>query len=970
MAEYKFDKETILEKTNRGLEVIRLLYPDCEKAGRFVHFKQREEDTASAIVYLDKQSNTYKVKDFGDSKKPLNAIDLVMDKEVLEFYDACKWIADQFQLEGSTPLSKPSLEIIEAEEGQEDGQYIFNYKPFTKEELKVLGKMVTAEICEKYNFKSCESFIQVKQYKDHEKYGNKLMQIITRSNETYPIFVIDEGQWQKVYQPLNKDKQYRFRYVGEKPKNHVFGLTQIDEYFDGEEPRIYEDSEGEEVDERLDRIIIAGGDRDSINVAALGDCVVWKNSESAQFEYSTYEWLRKRAKALYYIGDIDQTGVREAVAMAKQYIDIKIVWLPDELKDFKYRGKPKKDFKDYVDHYCKKGKEDKFKTKYENLLWQAVPLKFWISKKDKKKRFIGYDLNNIALRKFLQYFGFFRFEEETSKEPFTFVRVDKGIVERKLMHHVSNFPLDYLVKNQHPVPLQNFVYNTSQLGEKHLKQLELIDLNFKDCSYDHQLFFFRNAVWRVTKDGITDHKYGDIEGVHVWKDKILQHDVKINNKPVFKVTKKENGKRDIEILRTDNHFFNYLINTSRVHWKVLGHKPFENKIRQIEENDDLSKEEKAEKISIILEKQEAYRVKNRFNIAEEGLSEDLIQEQKDHLINKLFALGYLFHKQKVADRPWCVFAMDDMKGKEITESNGGTGKSIVFEKAVRHVLLNNQYKAGRDPELFKNKHLYEGTTADTDYALFDDLNSFFPFQRVFSEITGDLAVNPKHGKQYVLPFDQSPKFAMTSNYPLYDADDSTRRRLLYTMFSDYYHYKNKHFRSEHKPTTDIGKVLFSQFDKKEWSDYFNLVAEMLQFYLGEDEKIDCPMEGVDKAQAERKAGGDFVEWADRYFSDENNLDTLIERKILFEACKEDKIKVNQKTFKQRFENWCISRDYVFNPMRFRDKEGKRIRSSQNGMNGAECFYIETPEGALKNKGKTTPPPPKVEPDEDTDDLPF
>jgi hypothetical protein len=48
-------------------------------------------------------------------------------------------------------------------------------------------------------------------------------------------------------------------------------------------------------------------------------------------------------------------------------------------------------------------------------------------------------------------------------------------------------------------------------------------------------------------------------------------------------------------------------------------------------------------------------------------------EQKLHLINKIYCIGYLLHTGIKYCKPWCVFAMDN-KISETGESNGGSGK--------------------------------------------------------------------------------------------------------------------------------------------------------------------------------------------------------------------------------------------------------------------------------------------------------
>lgn len=965
----KIDKQVLYDGTNGGLDVIRRLYPECEKGNRFVHFKIRNEDTPSANVFKG-DKGIYLVNDHGSGDKPMNPIDLVMHKHGLSFIDACKWIAQEFNLNGFSKFSKPGIEVKEADPDQKAGQYIFEYKDFTEDELKVLGPLVTAKVAEKFNFKSCVQFIQVKQYQDHERYGNKLMQIITRSTDQYPVFVIDEGSWQKVYQPLHQDKKYRFRYVGTKPKNHVFGLKQLQEAKDKVVP--YEGPKGIMI-EKLDEVIIASGDRDALNVASLDIPVVWQNSETAELSYDVYKVLSECALKVYYMGDIDQTGIQESMDLAKKYIDINIIWLPEWLKDYTYRGKAKKDFKDYVDHIYKPADPKRLERSFRSLRYQALPARFWKEVTDKDDKFLKYSLDLEALYRFYKYNGYYRFEEKHAKEDFSFVKVEKGIVDRVLNHQLVEFPTLWLKKKQRPVSLVNFMHSTSKLGEKSLAKLEPVEIEFKDCSFDHQLLFFENQIWKVTKDGVTDHKYGELDNTFVWRDKILPHKVKVNKEQVFKITKRPNGTRDIEILRRDNLFFNYLINSSRVHWRVLGHKPFEERIAALRDEKSKQYEEDpavvAEKTAAILAEQEAYRVANHFNIAEKGLSADQIQEQKEHLINKIFAMGYLMHKQKSDDKPWCVFAMDDNKGAaDLSESHGGSGKSLMLDKAIRAVLLNNQYKPGRDPELFKNKHLYEGITKHTDYVLFDDLNSHFPFQRTFSEITGDLSVNPKHGKQYELPFLDSPKFAMTSNFALYNPDPSMNRRLLYTVFSDYYHYKGKQDRTEHKPTTDLGKMLFTQFDQGEWSDYFNLAAEAISFFLTTNEKIDCPLDGVDRKNALLSAGP-VAQWADNYFADKMNEQVL--RTDAFDDYVRQKggKKPSAQSFKKQLGSYCDAMGYTLNPVHaLNDAAKPRNFHTINGISG-EYLFIEAPghDNNVFKKSNDNNQPDKYEPE---DDLPF
>lgn len=972
MSEYKYDKADLLEKTNGGLEIIKLLYPECEKANKFVHFKLREEATASANVF--KHKGVYLVRDHGDGRT-MNAIDLLMEKEGLSFPDACKWIAQEFQLTANkTVFNRPTLEIKKATKKQKDGEYYYKYRDFTAKELSVLGALVTPELCKLYNLKCADSFTQVKKYVNHDKYGNDTMQIITKSTETYPIFVFDFDSWQKIYQPLNQEKQYRFRYVGDKPKDFVFGLNQVQKkHMDLLVENAQSDEEERVKDPKLDDVIIAGGDRDALNVASLGYPVVWLNSETAQLDYETYSELKDYAYNVYNLGDIDETGIKETVKLALQYIHIKIIWLPEWLKKFSYRGKHCKDFKDYVDHTFKANNPDYLGHQFKTLLQDALPARFWdVVKEGKKTKFV---FNNEACYRFLQYNGFFRFEEDTAKEAFSFVKVENGIAERKQYHHLSNFPGEYLKAKRSNIGLLNFIHRSAQLSEKSLAKLEQKKMDFSDCSFDHQLLHFQNKIWKVTKEGVTEHKYGELDG-YVWKDKIIKHDVQVAKTKAFEITK-NGGRYDIKILKTDNHFLNYLINTSRVHWRKCGDAPFKNRLNEIKTEDP---EEYEKEVAAIEADRAQYRKENIFEIAEEGLTDKEVQEQKDHLINKIFAYGYLLHKKKVDDRSWCVFAMDH-RISDISDSNGGSGKSVLFDKAVRQILLNNAYKPGRDTEMLKNKHMYEGVTAHTDYVLYDDLDSHFPFSKVFSEITGDLAVNPKHGKQYVLPYSESPKFAMTSNFGIFKADSSTNRRILYTVFSDYYHYKSDDDKAEHKPALDSGKMLFTQFNKDEWNDFFNVTAEAMVFYLGETQKFNAPLGNVEKRNSYQSMGEGFKEWADDYFTKLNGtLNSLVVKNDAFiDFEQKSKLKGwSSHKFKKAMKDWCSFNKCEMNPASTLNKQGYCKHNHQGKT--VEMVYIKPLPGSPllldENSNNNTTAGPGLNQginritDDDEDDLPF
>jgi hypothetical protein len=465
--------------------------------------------------------------------------------------------------------------------------------------------------------------------------------------------------------------------------------------------------------------------------------------------------------------------------------------------------------------------------------------------------------------------------------------------------------------------------------------LPAVEIDFTDADKKNQYWFFKKKVWQITADTIKEYKQGEVNK-YVWDDKIIDFNIKLED-PHFKITKDNEGNLDITVLNTKNPYFNFLINASRVHWQ-----------KELEDAFDKKPQKEAD----------AYYSENKFNIAGENLSEDEIFEQKLHLINKIYCIGYLLHKHKDEGKPWCVFVMDN-KISETGESHGGSGKSLGFG-TLDNILKRRFYIKGRDPNVTKNDFIYHGITEDTDFILIDDANQYLDFAFFFSELTGSLKVNPKNGQPYEITFKDSPKFLITSNFTPKDNDLSTTRRLLHTAFSDYYHENNN---NEYKDSKTIasdfeGRNLFSGFTEAEWNAYYNFCAQCIQFFLSHDTKISPPMDNVNKRSLRAEMGEAFESWADAFFANKEineatydesgfkNLDNYFVKDAAFEsflqATKQHKWSSNK--FKKAIKAYCQLQGYIFNPKELHNN-GARIVQNIGGKT-QEVFYIRTIENVV------------------------
>jgi hypothetical protein len=63
-----------------------------------------------------------------------------------------------------------------------------------------------------------------------QKKHNRDVVHVFKATKDYPIFLFDYKDFQKLYRPHEIEKKHRFLYIGQKPKEYVYGLEQILEW--------------------------------------------------------------------------------------------------------------------------------------------------------------------------------------------------------------------------------------------------------------------------------------------------------------------------------------------------------------------------------------------------------------------------------------------------------------------------------------------------------------------------------------------------------------------------------------------------------------------------------------------------------------------------------------------------------------------------------------------------------------------
>lgn len=922
--------ETLYRATNEGLDIILHYYPQArEVVGTKNKFRVRPQDkTPSACLYLchtQSGEGVWKVTDFGEEGHAQSPLDICMKEEGIDRpYEAVLKLAALFGVndELNRSVNKPNIKRRPATADEKDGTRIFALmERIPDSHLKVLGPRVTHADTDALHWYEAEYVGYVKNREVTLKY----------STENYPIFmrecVVEEGggekaevKFYKIYEPLNPDKGFRFSYhpAGGKPKEYINGLHELKQLWRklnaDEEAAFYRDPDNDGKpyrEQKLKEAFICSGERDSLCCHSMGYSPLWFNSETYRLSEAEYKEVMKYVEVLYNIPDLDSTGVRKGRELALRFIDIHTMWLPQNLMQYRdNRGRPRKDLRDWQELRDRR-------SDFAGLMALAMPVKFWTERTNRKTGAVTYDIDTECLYNFLRLNGFYTLHDDNIKEA-RYIHVQGNIVREVKAKDLRRFISEWAEERCLPRPVRNLIHNSPRLSDSALDNMREVTLDFTNYTPTTQLFFFPGKTIEATPTGLVEHNGGDGLDRYVWQENVLEHRVTLMP-PMFEVERSVSptGEARFGVRVKDaesSPLFGYVINTSRVHWR-----------KELEYN--FAERDASEA--------EAYHRTHKFCIDGEGLTDDERREQEQNLVSKLFTIGYMLHHYKSPSRAWAPMAMDNKIGED-GECNGRSGKSFLF-KALS-LFMKTVKLSGRNAKLMDNPHVFDQVTQHTDFVLVDDCDRHLDTGAFYDLITSDMTVNPKNNQSYTIPFEQSPKFGFTTNYVPRDFSPSTEARLLYLVFSDYYHQRTEgnDYLESRSIRDDFGRDLISSSYKEEdWNADINFFMQCCQFYLSmcqESIKPMPPMGNILKRKFKADMGTNFEEWANVYFAEEgDHLDTFIVRREAYDAFIDD-AKVNKNfytmnKFTKALRSFAALCPYVYdyNPADLLNSQGRISR---------------------------------------------
>ncbi|TDN38266.1 hypothetical protein E4631_06140 [Hymenobacter sp. UV11] len=218
------------------------------------------------------------------------------------------------------------------------------------------------------------------------------------------------------------------------------------------------------------------------------------------------------------------------------------------------------------------------------------------------------------------------------------------------------------------------------------------------------------------------------------------------------------------------------------------------------------------------------------------------------------ALGYLLHGYKEELNARCVIFLDEVA--TTGKPDGRTGKSLLI-RAVGELIKVTLIPGATFR--FEDGFRFSRVELDTRILYFDEWDGRrLPFKKLFTEIVSELAVNKKNQPEFIIPFADGPKFAMTTNDVLLGDGSSHEGRKLEIPLAP-------HYSATHTPKDEFGRGFFREGwedDVAEYNRFFNLALFWVQGFLKSGRQlVQLPSATLAARKLEQETGTEFIEFA-------------------------------------------------------------------------------------------------------------
>lgn len=278
-------------------------------------------------------------------------------------------------------------------------------------------------------------------------------------------------------------------------------------------------------------------------------------------------------------------------------------------------------------------------------------------------------------------------------------------------------------------------------------------------------------------------------------------------------------------------------------------------------------------------------------------------------------IGYLMHSYQNEAEPKAIIFNDEMISEDIP--NGGSGKGLIH-RAIGHIK-NVVVEDGKkfDP---RGQFAYQKVNKDTQIFLMDDVPKHFNFESLFSIVTEGMTVEKKGQDAYQIPFSESPKISITTNYTINGSGASHERRVFEVEIANY-------FNEFHTPKKEFKHLFFSDWDEEEWQRFDNFMIRCVQYFL-KNGLVQSDKVNLELRKLKNELGAEFMEFMELQSFDGHPL--------------------NRKEFRDKFNQNYPNVARYNTPQKFNKKVKDycnfyKIDFEEKKYNGVVCFYLSKQE---------------------------
>ena len=264
-------------------------------------------------------------------------------------------------------------------------------------------------------------------------------------------------------------------------------------------------------------------------------------------------------------------------------------------------------------------------------------------------------------------------------------------------------------------------------------------------------------------------------------------------------------------------------------------------------------------------------------------------EDKERYYTLKSVIGYLMHSYQNESKPKAIIFNDEMISDDVP--NGGSGKGLIHRAIgqIKNVVIEDGKKFDA-----RNQFAYQKVNKDSQIFLMDDVPKNFHFEALFSVITEGMTVEKKGQDAFLIPFNESPKISITTNYTIQGEGASHARRVFEVEIAN-------HFNENYTPEEEFGHQFFSEWTPEEWAKFDNFMIRCVQFFLKEG-LVESNKVNLEFRKFKNNMGIEFIE-----FMESNNFDgSYINRKNFRDKFDKSypKVKLGAQSFNAKVRDYC------------------------------------------------------------------